>query len=386
MTSFAVYDTLGFGIDMSPLPESEQFIPVDVSVQSGPLTYNGSIASGAITGTSLFNAVEISYKPIQGSSDLEINTVSFGTRTGQTFTVKYIIDSLSLIATRVALDAGDFEWLVISLAGDDSVAGNSFADHLKGGDGSDVINGHGGNDIILGGIGNDRMVGDTGDDEIDGGEGEDTAFFWGRPSEYSFYVRLDGAVEVTDNSGVMGTDVVLNVEKFEFQLGGEFTQADLFNPVKVYAGNDTITGTNGNNILRGYGGTDTIKALSGNDYLYGGIGNDKLYGGSGKDQFVFDTRPTSTNRDTIYDFNVKDDTLRLDNAVFTKIGANGYLKAGAFWANNTGKAHDKDDRIIYDKDSGILYYDADGTGSGKAAVFTTISKHLSMSSKDVYIV
>ena len=65
---------------------------------------------------------------------------------------------------------------------------------------------------------------------------------------------------------------------------------------------------------------------------------------------------------------------------------NGTLKAGAFWSNNTGRAHDRDDRIIYDKDSGVLYYDADGTGSAKAVAFTTISKNLSMSHKDIYVI
>jgi serralysin len=184
----------------------------------------------------------------------------------------------------------------------------------------------------------------------------------------------------------MGTDVVRNVETFEFQFGGSFSQEDLFSPAKVYAGNDAITGTKSNNVLRGYGGNDTLKGLGGNDYLYGGLGNDRLYGSTGRDWFVFDTRPSSTNKDTIYDFNVKDDTVRLENSIFTKVGVNGYLKAGAFWTNNTGKAHDRDDRVIYDKDSGVLYYDSDGTGSDKAVAFTTISKHLSMTSKDIYIV
>ena len=102
---------------------------------------------------------------------------------------------------------------------------------------------------------------------------------------------------------------------------------------------------------------------------------------------MFDTKPNkATNLDRITDYNVKDDTVWLDNAIFTKVGSNGSLKAGAFWTNNTGKAHDRDDRIIYDKDSGVLYYDADGTGSAKAVAFTTISKNLSMTSKDIYVI
>jgi Ca2+-binding RTX toxin-like protein len=172
------------------------------------------------------------------------------------------------------------------------------------------------------------------------------------------------------------------------------TQADLFNPVKVYAGDDTITGTNSKNVLRGYGGNDIIKALGGNDTVYGGTGNDTVYGGTGndtvtggtgQDHFVFDTKLSSTNKDRIVDFNVKDDTIRLENAVF-KVGSNGTLKAGAFWSNNTGKAHDASDRVIYDKNSGVLYYDPDGTGSAKAVAFATISKNLSMTNKDIYVI
>jgi Ca2+-binding RTX toxin-like protein len=76
----------------------------------------------------------------------------------------------------------------------------------------------------------------------------------------------------------------------------------------------------------------------------------------------------------------------LENSVFTKVGSNGTLKAGAFWSNNTGKAHDASDRVIYDKNSGVLYYDPDGTGSAKAVAFTTISKNLSMTNKDIYVI
>jgi hypothetical protein len=78
----------------------------------------------------------------------------------------------------------------------------------------------------------------------------------------------------------------------------------------------------------------------------------------GGDQFVFDKKPSSANKDTISDFNVKDDTLRLDNGIFTKAGVNGYLKAGAFWTSNTGKAHD---RMI-------------GSSTTRTAVFSTMMR------------
>jgi serralysin len=378
-----IYDSFGAGLNVT---ETGPFIPVDPNLQIGALTYSGSVATGSVTGNPGFNLVQITYAEIAGSTDLQVSKVEFGSQpANQPFDPAYIISGLELRVPKATLDSGEIDWLVVDVSGNDELIGNNFVDLVQAGTGNDSISGFGGDDTLYGEAGDDLLVGDLGDDTLDGGEGDDAAFFFGRPSEYSFYVRLDGAVEVTDKVEKF-TDVVLNVETFEFQFGGSFTQKDLFNPVKVYAGNDTITGTNGNNTLKGYAGNDTIKALRGNDYLHGGIGNDKLYGGADRDQFVFDTRPTSTNKDTIYDFKVKDDTIRLENSIFTKIGSNGYLKAGAFWTNNTGKAHDKDDRIIYDKDSGVLYYDADGTGSGKAVAFTTISKNLSMTNKDVYVI
>jgi len=68
------------------------------------------------------------------------------------------------------------------------------------------------------------------------------------------------------------------------------------------------------------------------------------------------------------------------------VGSNGTLKSSAFWASKAGMAHDASDRIIYDTDSGTLWYDADGTGASKAICFATISKGLKMTHADFYIV
>ncbi|WP_315975114.1 cadherin-like domain-containing protein [Microvirga yunnanensis] len=153
------------------------------------------------------------------------------------------------------------------------------------------------------------------------------------------------------------------------------------------AGADQIVGGGGSDNLSGGLGNDTLTGGSGSDILSGGAGNDVLYGGTGKDSFVFKHKPNaSTNKDVIKDFKVVDDTIRLDNAVFTKVGANGALKSSAFWTNTTGKAHDRDDRILYDKDSGVLYYDPDGTGSAARVAFATISKNLGLTYKDFYII
>lgn len=166
---------------------------------------------------------------------------------------------------------------------------------------------------------------------------------------------------------------------------------------RIYGGaaNDWVYGESGNDTLYGgydhdrlYGGTENDKLLgeSGNDSLYGGSGIDYLTGGAGYDQFVFDTKPSNTNYDVITDFSVTYDTIRVENAVFTKAGAVGTLNSGAFWASTSGKAHDSSDRFIYDKDGGQLYYDADGIGSGAAVLVAKLKTGLAMTYKDIYVV
>ena len=83
--------------------------------------------------------------------------------------------------------------------------------------------------------------------------------------------------------------------------------------------------------------------------LTGGAGNDVLVGGSGGDQFVFNTAlNAATNVDHITDFNVADDTIVLENAIFTTIAGTGTLTAAQFVANASGTAQDADDRIVYE--------------------------------------
>jgi Ca2+-binding RTX toxin-like protein len=168
----------------------------------------------------------------------------------------------------------------------------------------------------------------------------------------------------------------------------------LAGPFTGTAGPDTILGTKFANVLSGYAGNDTLKGFGGKDVLLGGAGVDKLFGGQGndilagglgRDYFVFDTKPNKfTNRDKITDFRVADDTIQLNNAVF-KVGKDGWLKAAAFEKNLTGKAEDASDRIIYESDTGKLFYDPDGSGSAAGVHFATVGKKLAMTHKDFFI-
>lgn len=149
--------------------------------------------------------------------------------------------------------------------------------------------------------------------------------------------------------------------------------------------NDVLKGDNGINGFYGMGGNDTIYGYGGYDALAGGAGNDKLYGGRGNDNFIFDTKLNAkTNVDRIMDFKVsEDDTISLKRSIFKKAGSPGDLTETAFWTGK--KAHDADDRIIYDKATGSLYYDADGTGAVAKIKFATLVNKATITYQDFFV-
>ena len=149
-------------------------------------------------------------------------------------------------------------------------------------------------------------------------------------------------------------------------------------------GDDWIQGNRGNDSLWGDTGNDTIWGGSGNDFILGEAGRDTLTGHGGYDAFVFTQRPSSSNVDTITDFSVRYDTIVLSTKIFKGVGAAGRdMKASAFWTGTA--AHDANDRIIYDKGTGAVYYDSDGTGSRAAVQFAKIDANLRLTYKDFYI-
>lgn len=137
-------------------------------------------------------------------------------------------------------------------------------------------------------------------------------------------------------------------------------------------------------MIDGFSGNDTIYGDSGNDLMSGGSGRDTMTGGSGYDFFAFESRLSTSSIDTVTDFSVKYDTIMLWKGIF-KVAAslNGVISAGAFWAGP--KAHDRSDRIIYDKSTGVLSYDPDGTGSKAAQQIATLDQNLKMTYKDFFV-
>jgi len=100
---------------------------------------------------------------------------------------------------------------------------------------------------------------------------------------------------------------------------------------------------------------------------------------------VFDTvLSASSNVDRIIDFAVVDDTIALDQTIFTALTAIGTLSAAAFRAGTA--AADSSDRIIYDAATGRIYYDADGNGAGAQVLFAQVTAGLALTNADFLII
>jgi Ca2+-binding RTX toxin-like protein len=152
---------------------------------------------------------------------------------------------------------------------------------------------------------------------------------------------------------------------------------------------DTINGYSGSDIIKGGGGADKINGGTGADKLYGGTGKDTLIGGSSADKFIFDATPAASHADVITDFSrAQLDKIQLDNADFA-IGTS--LTSGEFRAatniSANGGATKADHRILYDTDSGKLYYDADGSGTAHDPVLVaTLSNKAALVVSDFQVI
>ncbi|WP_445502829.1 calcium-binding protein [Microvirga sp. G4-2] len=250
---------------------------------------------------------------------------------------------------------------------DNIMYGNAGANILDGGAGRDQLDGGEGNDKLLGGAGDDTINDWRGNDVIDGGAGRDD--LRGGVGNDIYYV--DALDTVTELAG-QGTDKV--IASASFALGSAEVEYLL---AKAGATKINLTGSDVANRITGNSGMNVIAGKGGNDILTGG---------KGKDRFVFNTKAdVKLNMDRILDFKAAEDTIALENAIFTKLGKKtGILNTSMFHVGR--KAHDKTDRVIYDKVAGALYYDADGTGKTKAIKFATVTKGIFLDHNDFLVI
>jgi Ca2+-binding RTX toxin-like protein len=233
-----------------------------------------------------------------------------------------------------------------STAGNSAAYGNASPNIITGNNGNNVIDGKGGADRFVGNGGNDTYYTDGGDTIVEAANG--------------------------------GTDTVYSTVSYTLAANVENL---------ILQGSSALNGAGnaGNNSIYGNSAANTLSGAAGNDRIVGGLGNDTLYGGADKDVFLFDTTPNSTtNRDTIMDFNVVDDFAYLENAIFTKLTATGTLNS-AFFVTGTA-ALDGNDYIVYNKTTGALFYDSDGNGAAGAVQFASVTAGLGLTAADFYVV
>ena len=281
----------------------------------------------------------------------------------------YIVDNLKDKIVEAVNEGVDFVTASINVTG---LAAN--VENLTLSEGSDLllnlivlgkgnaldnsITGNGNDNQLFGLAGNDRLDGGIGADTMNGGAGDDV------------YV-VDNVKDLITETGA-GNDTVL-AQIDILKLANNVENIILSDGVSLAIGNgraNTLSGTDSFNQLQGLGGNDTINGFGGNDDIRGGSGNDLLDGGDGADFFMFDTSlSATTNVDTIVAFESQGDHLRLSHSIFSKL-AKGYLSVNNFFAySGDSSGQGSDDYILFDDLTGVLYYDADGSGSRAKVAF-----------------
>jgi Ca2+-binding RTX toxin-like protein len=260
-------------------------------------------------------------------------------------------DALYGGAENDALHGGDDGDILFGGDGDDFLRGEFGADLLRGGNGRDTLRGGGENDNIAGGSGDDAVYGDGGDDRFLAGQSGDDTVYGGLGND-----RLDGGSDADILHGDEGSDFITGWLGDDTVFGGAGDDGNGLGILKGDDGNDTIDGG---------AGIDRLAGGAGNDRLIGGPGNDVLAGGPGLDVFVF-TDETEGN-DRIEDWLAANDQIEIDASAFGGGLAAGSLPANRLVVGAVPVANQVFGQFLYNTATGLLSWDADGTGIGGAA-------------------
>jgi len=298
--------------------------------------------------------------------------------------------------------------VLYGLDGHDTLYGGNLQDDLSGGIGNDELYGENDEDFLYGEAGHDTLFGGLGKDTLDGGTGNDV--LTGGIDDLALDVLIGGAGNdvyylgygkvdlVKDNGLPTDDDTVImpyQLSSYTLPLGIETGTISTGTAVSNLMGNNspnTLTGNEGNNNLNGASGNDSLLGGAGddvllggkgNDILQGGIGRDILLGGAGKDRFVFDSELRATP-DKINDFNVSDDTIILDNKIFSHLTRTGTLNANQFVKG--AKALDSNDYLLYTPNTGVVSYDADGNGTGESQQIALLGTNKALTYADFMVI
>ena len=264
--------------------------------------------------------------------------------------------------------------LVSGMDGNDNITTADGTDYVAGGNGNDTITSGAGKDTLLGGAGDDviektgegnsLLQGDAGKDSITAGDGNDT---------------IMGGADADMIVGGAGDDRILGDAGADNLTGGDGNDTFVFlastDFVKAAVAGDVITDfeSGADKILLGkgllptsfYALTDVLKAdgvTAGTDGIYETIKLVKpLNGALAKSETIEWFRSDLTMKTTMV------------NGVETQTGlvdsASGTLKS--------------DDRLIYDANSGILWYDADGVGTTAAVKIVQLDGAPALTATDI---
>jgi Ca2+-binding RTX toxin-like protein len=229
--------------------------------------------------------------------------------------------------------------------------------HFTGTAAAERFFGNAGHNTINAGDGNDRLDGGSSSDHMYGEAGSDL-----------YYV--DSTSDIVDETGGSGTDTVQSTVTFKLSdtrhAVGDIENLRLSGSAKISGIGNTL-----NNAITGNAAANKLSGGAGDDIINGSSGHDVMAGGAGADSFVFSARVTDANSDRISDFSHVDDTILLQNAVMTALRVAGPLSAAYFFKG--AHAHDSNDHVIYNRFTGDLFYDSDGTGAHAQVLLATLS-------------
>ncbi|RXF72072.1 calcium-binding protein [Hansschlegelia zhihuaiae] len=160
------------------------------------------------------------------------------------------------------------------------------------------------------------------------------------------------------------TGLELSAAEFADVVISETLKDDKALIAKVFSGDDEFTGSSKRDVLDGLAGKDTLE------------------GGGGNDVFRLSQKAGGANADEILDFKVGKDVIELSKVAFAKVkfDGKGDLAKGSFVVGE--EAGDLNDRIIYDDETGDLFYDKNGSERGGQKLIATLDDHLDLTRAD----
>ncbi|MEH2260792.1 beta strand repeat-containing protein [Nostoc sp.] len=297
------------------------------------------------------------------------------------------------------------------------IIGTIYNDNIVGSNGNDTLSGSDGNDTLNGGTGDDNLSTDSskGNSLMDGDDGNDSLSAFGYYDEYREFHLSAISGNNTLNGGAGDDNLVTNYSSGNNLLSGGNGNDSLsasgsdslysFYGVYTVSGNNTLDGgagddrlivdySSGANLLFGGDGNDSLSAFytsgnntlyggNGNDILTGGKGNDSLTGGSGTDSFAFNSYNEGVDR--LDDFNTSNELIQVLAIGFGGGLSIGSLKTSQFTLGTS--ATTSEERFIYNRATGGLFFDLDGSASGFTQVqFAQLDTGLSLTEKNFIVV